>query len=280
MSGRTPFGAGMAGLRWVWTIVVAIPLVFIVSLSLSRGTAASDRYLFIFPSHPTLRNYPRAFDFMSEFIVSLPHVFLNSAIATGVTVIVALVLATLAAFAFATIDFPGRTVAFLVVCLGLAVPTAIMVVPEFLTVRALGISGRPALILPYIAFGLALPTLVLTVFFRTIPRELLDAARVEGAGHLRILWSIVMPLSRPALGTSAMFLFLTFWNEFPLALTLISDTDQATLPLAIASTRSRAGTPYEVVAAIMVMASIPVLMAFALGQKQLIAGLTQGGVKE
>ena len=111
-----------------------------------------------------------------------------------------------------------------------------MVVPEFLTVRELGISGRPSLILPYIAFGLALPTLILTVFFRNISPALLDAARVDGAGRFRILWSIVLPVSRPALGTCAVFLFLNFWNEFPLALTLIRENAEVTLPLAIAST--------------------------------------------
>ncbi len=280
MTQRSWFGTALHALLWTWAIIVAIPLLFILGLSLSRGTAASDRLLYVLPADPTFDNYPRAFDFMAEFVVALPRVFLNSAVATGATVLGALTLATLAAYAFATIPFPGRKVAFLTVCLGLTVPTSIMVVPEFITVRALGISGRPSLILPYIAFGLALPTLILTVFFRAIAPALLDAARVDGAGRLRTLWSIVLPISRPALGTCALFLFLTFWNEFPLALTLIRETGQATLPLAIASTRSRAGTPYEVVAAVIVMASIPVLVAFALGQRQLIAGLTQGGVKE
>ena len=174
---RSMFSASLTTLKWVWTVLVAIPLFFILCLSLSQGTASSDRVLYVLPAEPTLHNYPRAFTFMSDFVVALPQVFLNSGIATGCAVAGSLVLATLAAFAIATIDFPGRQLAFLTLCLGLAVPTSIMVVPEFLTVRELGLSGRPALILPYIAFGLALPTLILTVFFRSIPSALLDAAR-------------------------------------------------------------------------------------------------------
>jgi raffinose/stachyose/melibiose transport system permease protein len=279
MTEVTPLRVLLGGLRWTWTVAVLIPLFFVVCLSLSGGTAAGDRVVYLLPADPTLDNYSRAFEFMREFVVALPTVFMNSVVVTTAAVAGALAVSTLAAYAFAIIDFPGRQLLFLVFCLGLVVPTSIMVVPEFLTIRTLGLSGRPALILPYVAFGIALPTLVLTVFFRTLPRTLLDAARVDGSTPLRVLWSVVIPLSRPALGTSALFLFLIFWNEFPLALTLIRDTDQSTLPLAIASTRSRAGTPYEVVAAIMVMASIPVLLAFVLGQRQLVRGLFHGGVK-
>jgi ABC-type glycerol-3-phosphate transport system permease component len=155
-----------------------------------------------------------------------------------------------------------------------------MIIPEFLTVHRLGLSGRPALILPYIAFGLSLPTLLLTLFFRALPKPLIDAAVVDGVSTWQLLIRIVLPLSRPVIGTVALLLFVTFWNEYPLAVNLIRDSAEATLPVAIANTHTRAGTPYPIVAAIMVMATIPVLVVFLFGQRQLVEGLTQGGTKE
>jgi ABC-type glycerol-3-phosphate transport system permease component len=154
-----------------------------------------------------------------------------------------------------------------------------MIIPEFLAVRNLGLSGRPALILPYIAIGIALPTLVMTTFFRLVPRELYDSARVDGASLWQIFSRIYVPVSRPAIATCAILLFLIYWNEFPLALALIQDPAQFTLPVALASTTSRSGTPYNLIAAVLVLATIPVLAAFALSQRHLVDGLLKGGIK-
>jgi len=271
---------GTSILTWGWTIVVVLPLIFLVSVSLSADVNQNSFAFWIFPAHPTFENYTGAFEFMSALELPLPSIFVNSAIATGGAVIGSLIVSTLAAFAIVFLRLPGRRLWFNVICIGLVVPTSVMIIPEFLTVHRLGLEGRPALILPYIAFGLSLPTLLLTLFFGALPKYLIDAAVVDGVSTWQLLTRIVLPLSRPVLATVALLLFVTFWNEYPLALNLIRDTGQSTLPLAIANTNTRAGTPYPVVAAIMVMATIPVLAVLAFGQRQLVEGLTQGGAKE
>ena len=199
---------------------------FIVSLSLRRREELTDATFGLIPFHIQWANYIDAFSLMARYVVPIPILMMNSALATASAVFGALAISVLAAYAFAVIEFRGKRILFYIILLGLIVPIPMMLIPEFITVKAYGLIGsRLSLILPYTAFGLPLPILILTTYFKAIPKELFEAAQIDGASHLRVLGSVVLPMSRPALATCAIFLGLTFWNEFPLSLVIIHDPD-------------------------------------------------------
>jgi len=261
-------------------MILLYPLLFIVSLSLRRREELTQAVLGLIPIHARWENYVDAFTMMARYVVPVPTLMLNSAIVAGSAVLGALVIAVLAAYAFAVLDFPGKRGLFYVVLLGLIVPIPMMLIPEFIAVKAYGLIGsRLSLILPYVAFGVPLPILILTTYFKTVPKELLEAAYIDGASHLRILRSVVLPISRPALATCAIFLALTFWNEFPLALVIIHDPDLITVPVGLASVKGKGFSPWEVIAAVMLITSAPVIIVFVAFQRQFIEGLVQGSIK-
>ena len=120
---------------------------------------------------------------------------------------------------------------------------------------------------------------MLTTFFREIPAEIMEAATLDGAGRLRTLLSVILPLSRPAIATCVIFLTIMFWNEFPLALVMVQDSSLTTVPLAIAGVQSRGAAAWELIAAAIMVMSIPVVALFIAFQRQFIEGLAQGSVK-
>jgi raffinose/stachyose/melibiose transport system permease protein len=265
----------------VWLLVLAYPLLFVVSYSLRRADELSlDRFAGLIPVHVRWANYPDAFDLMSSSLISIPRIVLNSTIVSFSAIAVALAAAIFASYAFAMIPFRGRRIVFYVLLMALVVPIPVMLIPEFLTVKQYGLIGsRLSLILPYAAFGLPLPILILTTFFREIPVEILEAATLDGATRMRTLRSVIMPLSRPALATCVIFLMLMYWNEFPLALVMVQDASLTTVPLAIAGVQSRGVAAWELIAAAIMVMSVPVIALFAAFQRQFIEGLASGSVK-
>jgi raffinose/stachyose/melibiose transport system permease protein len=276
-----PFALLCGAFLAAWLLVIAYPLLFVLSYSLRRADELSlDRFAGVVPVHFRWSNYPDAFDLMSTALIPIPRIVLNSAIVTVGAIVLALFVSILAAFAFSTIPFRGRRFVFYLLLMALIVPIPVMLIPEFLTVKEYGLIGsRLSLILPYAAFGLPLPILVLTTFFREVPAEILEAATLDGASRLRTLWSVMLPLSRPAIATSVIFLTLMYWNEFPLALVMVQDSSLTTVPLAIAGVQSRGTAAWELIAAAIVVMSIPVVALFVAFQRQFIEGLAQGSVK-
>jgi raffinose/stachyose/melibiose transport system permease protein len=263
-----------------WALILLYPILFIVSLSLRRREELTSAALGLIPHHVRWENYADAFTMMARFVVPIPTLMMNSAIVVAAAVLGALAIAILAAYAFAVIEFPGKRGLLYIVLLGLIVPIPMMLIPEFIAVKTYGLIGsRFSLILPYIAFGLPLPILILTTYFKEIPKELLEAARIDGASHLRILSSVVLPLSRPALATCTIFLALMLWNEFPLALVIIHDPNLLTVPVGLASVKGKGFSPWEIVAAVMLITSIPVIAVFIAFQRQFIEGLVRGSLK-
>lgn len=265
---------------YAWALILLYPILFVISLSLRRREELGDAMFGVIPLHVQWSNYLDAFTIMTRFVVPIPTLMINSAIVTAGAVAGAVAFAVLAAYAFAFLEFRGKRGLFYVVLLGLIVPIPMMLIPEFIAIKTYGLIGwRLSLILPYITFGLPLPILILTTYFKTIPRELLEAAHIDGASHPRILRSVVLPISRSALATCAIFLTLTFWNEFPLALVLIHDPDLVTVPVGLASVKGKGFSPWEVIAAVMLITSLPVIAVFVAFQKQFIEGLVQGSLR-
>ena len=167
------------------------------------------------------------------------------------------------------------------VLVGLTIPVQIALIPLFINLRSLGLlNTRLALIGPYTGFGLAFGTYIMKGFFEGLPRELEEAARLDGAGELSIFLRVMLPLTRPALATIAIFLFLQNWNEFLFALTFITEGGMRTLPTGIyALLSSEFYGNYPILAASLVLFSIPVLVLYFVFQQQFIEGLTAGALK-
>jgi raffinose/stachyose/melibiose transport system permease protein len=274
------FGLFCRGFALVWAVVILYPVGYVISLSLRRASELNLATLGLIPHHVRWQNFPDAFKLMSTFVVSIPKLMTNSAIVAGTSIVVCLAAATLASYAFARLQFVGRRLLFYLLLLGLIVPIPVMLIPEFITIQKYGLIGtRWSLILPYIAFGLPIPTLILTTFFRRLPKEMFEAADLDGASHLRTLVSVVLPLSVAPLVTSGIFLALQFWNEFPLALTLIQNPSLSTVPLGLASVQGKGVSAWQLVAVVILVTSIPVVILFSIFQKRLVRGVGEGGVK-
>ncbi|MBX3071053.1 MAG: carbohydrate ABC transporter permease [Thermomicrobiales bacterium] len=211
---------------------------------------------------------------------NLQTALVNSVISTSFGVIASTVLAGLAAYGLARFDFAGRNALRLLFIGGLVVPVQLIILPLFVIFRQAGIlGGLLPLCLIFAVFGIPLATLVLTGFFALLPRDLEQAARIDGASHLEIFWRIMVPLSRPAIAAVVILNGVWMWNDFFLGFILISDPDAMTLPVAIMAFRGTYLTKWGLIFASVIMSSVPVIIAYLMLSRQFIAGLTAGSVK-
>jgi raffinose/stachyose/melibiose transport system permease protein len=202
---------------------------------------------------------------------------LNSLYVTVTTVGVVLVLAVGGAYALARLRPPGRAILFIIVLGPLIVPTDVLIVPVFSMFKALGlINSLPGLALFNITGTVSFATIILTGFFRTIPQDVVDAARVDGAGRLDVLLRIVVPLARPAIVAVAMLVAVLTWNEFGGSLVLIQKPDSFTVQLALSRFSTVYATDQGLTFAGMAIAILPPLLLFVVLQRSFITGLTAG----
>ena len=205
---------------------------------------------------------------------------LNSLVITTITTVVAVGAAALAAFVFARIVFRGRELLYTVFVLGLLFPVAVAILPLYIVVRGLGLLDSPlGVALPQAAFALPLTIVILRPFFRSIPTELEDAARIDGCGTFGFFWRVLLPLARPALATVAVLVVVQSWNAFLLPLLILSDQSQWTLPLGVMNFSTEYTSDIARVLAFTSLAIIPALAFYVLAERQLIGGLTTGAVK-
>jgi multiple sugar transport system permease protein len=189
-------------------------------------------------------------------------------------------LAAMMAYAFARFRFPGRTLLFGLLLLALMVPPMMLLIPQFLLAKhLLLLDSLWGLIVFYTGGALALNTFLLRAFFQDIPWELEEAMVVDGAGPWSRFWRLVVPLSRPALATVAIFTFLGSWDEFVWALTIINTPSKRTLPIAIALFQGQHATSWGLVFAASAIAVGPVIALFAVFQRQFVGGITAGALK-
>ena len=205
---------------------------------------------------------------------------LNSAIVAVIAVTATVLPASLAAFAFARIAFRGREAIYTLFVLGLLFPAAVAILPLYILVRDLGLSGTfLGVALPEAAFGLPLTIVILRPFFRSIPAELEDAARMDGCGTFGFFWRILLPLARPALATVSVLAIVTTWNQFLLPLILLNGEDQWTLPLGVLNFSGQYTSDQARILAFTVLAIVPAILFYAVAERQIVRGLTAGSVK-
>ena len=204
----------------------------------------------------------------------------NSAFVAGLSTVIVVLFAALAAFVIARREFPGRELAYTVFTLGLLFPTTVAILPLLILVRSLGLLDNPlGLALPEAAFGLPLTIIILRPFFRSIPRELEDAAAIDGCGSLGFFFRILLPLARPALVTVAVLAIVSSWNQFLLPLVMLSNADNWTLPLGVTNFSTQYTTDTARILAYTTLALIPALAFYLVAERQLVGGLTAGSLK-
>jgi raffinose/stachyose/melibiose transport system permease protein len=204
----------------------------------------------------------------------------NSLLISLATTALVLPAASLAAFVIARYRFRGREVVYTLFTLGLLFPVAVAILPLFITLRQTGLLNNPlSVALPQAAFGLPLSIVILRPFFRSVPKDLEDAAAIDGCGPLRFYWSVMLPLSRPVLSTIAVLTVVGSWNAFLLPLHVLIQPDQWTLPIGVNNVSAQYVTDYAVILAYTTLAMIPALIFYFIAQRQIVSGLTAGGVK-
>lgn len=205
---------------------------------------------------------------------------MNSVIIAIPTVIGVVVLSALAGYGIARFRFPGRALAFGAILLGLTIPFQSVMIPLYYQLLQMGILGSYwAVILPGIAFGLPFGVFLMAAFFEDLPKELHEAARVDGCSELRIFWSVMLPLAKPAVSTLIVFQFMRTWNEFLMPLLYLQDEAKRPIPLGLMFFQGTYTRDIGLIAAGVTLATVPVIIVYLIFQRQFVRGLTAGAVK-
>jgi sn-glycerol 3-phosphate transport system permease protein len=254
-------------------ILVLFPLYYAFVISLVTDADVSQYPPTILPKGLHFENYGRALE-----LAPLGRYLLNSFTQSTIVMTAQLILASLAAYAFSFIPFKGKQVMFFVFLSTMMIPWEATIIPNYLTIRSLGWTDTfPGLTAPFLAT--AFGTFLLRQFFMSIPKDLHDAATIDGASHLRFLSTILVPLARPALGTLAIYSFINTYNQFLWPLLVTNDKNMRTVQIGIAILQDEERFMWNVVMAGVVIILLPTILLFIFGNRQLIRGLTAGAVK-
>jgi raffinose/stachyose/melibiose transport system permease protein len=208
------------------------------------------------------------------------RLLLNSTVIALVTVALTLIVGSMAAFVLAHMTFFGSRMLLSYFLLGLMFPAATAILPLFIKVRDFGLlDSHWGVILPQVAFGLAFSILLMRGFFRQLPSELWDAARMDGCGYARFFLHVTLPLSRPILATVGVFVLVHSWNNYLVPLVILNNDELYTWPLGIMRFRGEFGTDWSLVLAFVTLTIAPAIAFFLLAQRYIIAGLASGAVK-
>jgi multiple sugar transport system permease protein len=255
------------------SLVTLFPLLWMLSASFMTTGEATTYPPHLIPHAATLNQYRQLFIRMN-----IGSAFLSSALVALLVTSCSLVFNSMAGYAFAKLRFRGRDRLFGWLLMALIIPPPVGMLPLFLLLKKLHLVNT--------YWGVALPSLatvfgifLIRQFMLAIPQELLEAARIDGAGELRIYWSIVLPLARPILATLATFMFMSSWNDFMWPLIVLSDQSHYTLPVAVANLVGEHVQDVELMMAGSVLTVVPVLLLFVFLQRYYIAGLMVGSVK-
>jgi raffinose/stachyose/melibiose transport system permease protein len=265
---------------WVALIGLAIlwitPFDFIIFTSLKANATVMGESAFAPPTSLEWSNYPAAW-VRGNFGTT----FLNSVLITAVKVPLGLMISAMAAYALSRIRVPGGRAIFLLMLFGTMLPFQVMLAPLFTLVNQLGlINTYVGIILPYLAFGVPYQVFIMHGFFSEVPKELSEAALVDGASHFTIFRRIFLPLSLPVLAALFILDFVATWNEFAMALVILQDNGRWTLPLGLMSFQSQFTSDYGQLNAAIVMTVLPATIVYLIFQRYFISGLTSGAVKE
>ncbi len=255
-------------------IAAIYPVYYMIATSLkTRESWTADQ--FGLPLSPTLDNYASIFQ-----DGRIPVWFMNSVIVTAASVIVATAISTLAAYAIARLEFRGRTFLLRLMVALMVIPPAVLILPLFLGLQPLGLTNsHQGVVILYAGMLVPISVYMLASFFRTLPPELFEAARIDGASTMRILRSIVLPLSAPGFVTLVVVNALWVWNELLIALVFLQDDQERTLMAGLTLFKGHYSINEPLVMAGTFIAAVPMLLLFLFGQRFFVRGLVAGAVK-
>jgi raffinose/stachyose/melibiose transport system permease protein len=258
----------------LFALISLVPIVGVVLTALTPADQATAS--FAIPSSLDFGNFVQAWN-QGRF----SQYMLSSVIVTVTTVVVAAVLSILAGFAFARMRFVGRNVLFYLMLIGMFIPLEAYIIPLYFEMRDLSLTDTyAALILPQIAQSVAFGIFWMRGFFAAVPSSLIEAARLDGAGDLRTLWQVLVPVVRPAVITMVMLTFMWTWNDFLLSLVMITSESFRTAPLALSFFQSQFVTQYALLSAAATIVALPLIVLYAILQRYFIRGMLAGAIKE
>ncbi len=260
---------GLGG--WLWLAIIIIPLYYVVVTSLKDQTSYFTENPLALPSSPTLDNYRLVLQ--NDFV----RYFVNSVIVTIGTVLPVLVICFMASYAI--VRGHGRLLRLTnsMFLLGLAIPVQAVIIPIYFMITKIRMYDTlAALILPSIAFAIPISVLILTTFLRDVPKELFESMRLDGCTEFDMMWRLALPLVRPAVVTVAIYDALQVWNGFLFPLILTQSPEKRVLPLSIWTFQGEFSVNTPAILASVVLSSLPLLIAYMIGRRQLVAGLTAG----
>lgn len=249
------------------------PFVWLLSTSLKPMAEQFDMRLL--PQQPTLGNYTRLFEIMPFHLL-----IWNSLKISLISTLGQLLTCSMAAFMFAIVRFPGRNILFALLLVTLMVPAQVTAIPQFIIFKTIGLYGTQAPLYIPSFLGGAFGTFLMRQYFRTIPLELAEAARMDGASLARIFFTIYLPLAKPALAAFAIIAFMVSWNDlFSALIYLPSDVDKTTLTVGLALFQQQYSGHWTLMMAASIISMAPVVIAFFMAQKQFVAGMAMTGFK-
>lgn len=263
-----------------YTALSILAAISLIPFAWMLSTSLKQRFeVFIYPPKwiPESLQWDNYLSLWRDFPLWNTWIF-NSFKITIIVVVGQLLVCSMSAYAFARLRFPGRDLIFFLYLGSMMVPDVVNIIPTFVLMRSLGLlDTHAALIVPSLASAIGI--FMLRQFFLTIPRELEDAARVDGAGYWRIYWDIVLPLSKPALATLAVFLFIWTYSDFITPLIFLNSADKFTIPVGQAFINDTRSSDWERLMAANVMSLIPLLIVYLAAQRHIVQGVTLTGLK-
>ena len=258
-----------------WVTITIYPILWVVKISFSPGKSLVTTSLSLIPEQFTWSNFHTVIFEMPFF-----RWFMNSAICAAGTTALGVFLACTAAYAYSRFKFPGRREGMMTFLITQMFPGTLMIIPQFILISKLGLLNRLfGLILIYSTTAIPFCIWILKGYFDTIPLDLEESALIDGASRNQAFWYVIIPLARPAIAITALFSFMTAWNEYILAATFMETEFKYTLPVGLRMMVGEFASDWGLFAAASLLISIPVVALFMSLQKYLISGLTAGAVK-
>ncbi|MEM9223848.1 MAG: carbohydrate ABC transporter permease [Pseudomonadota bacterium] len=282
MRKRTLGGWDITG--WIFLILLllfsVLPMLWMLITSVKSQFAAIQYPPELIPANPTLEQYYRLLSPTSEVGGQFLRYLWNSIVVSTLTTVLGVAVAVPAAYAFARFRFPGRNALFFSVLFRNMFPAVVFLMPLFIMMRWMGlVNTHASLVITYLTFGLPLSIWLLKGFYDNIPVELEQAARIDGCTRFQAFLLVVMPLSAPGIIATAIYSFITAWNEYVYALTFLNSDEKLTLPVGLQRFFTEYATNWPGLMAASFIMSVPVVVMFLILQKYFVRALTEGAVK-
>ena len=264
---------GLHSVVSLWTLFVLLP-VFVMVISAFKSQAELFTRPLALPKQFSFAAFERAWG------IGISGFLINSILVTALSVIIIIFASSLAAYILARSDRPVMRWVYVAIVAGFAVPLQSVMVPLYQLVSSAGLlNSRLAIALPYAAYGIPFTTMLFYTFFLEFPRELEEAARLDGCGPFAIFFKVFLPLSGPGLSTIAIYNGIMLWNEFIFAYVLTSSTGTRTLPLAIWDYQGQYASNIPAILTVVTLTSLPLVVAYAFGQEKIVKGMMAGSLK-